>query len=190
MNIGLFFGSFNPVHNGHLIIANHILNETSTEKIWFVVSPVNPFKIESYLLNENQRLALINKGITGDNRIVASDIEFDLPRPSYTVNTLSFIKEKYHGDDFSIIMGGDNFKDLDKWKDYETIIKNFKIIIYQRTDLNIENRLNADIDVLNAPLLDISSTQIRDIIKKGKSFRYLVPEAVRQEIEKNGYFKK
>jgi nicotinate-nucleotide adenylyltransferase len=190
MNIGLFFGSFNPVHNGHLIIANHILNETLIGKIWFVVSPLNPFKIDSYLLGESERLTLIDKAIEGDVRLMTSDIEFHLSRPSFTINTLSFIKEKYTDNEFSIIMGSDNFHNLNKWKEYESIIKNFRILIYKRTDLKIENQINANIEILNAPLLDISSTEIRDIIKKGKSIRYLVPETVREEIERNGYYKK
>ena len=190
MEIGLFFGSFNPIHTGHLIIANHILNETKLDKIWFVVSPVNPFKINSDLLDETARLFLVNTAIQNDERIAASDVEFQLPRPSFTINTLLFLKDAHPDHEFSIIMGSDNFRDLDKWKDYEDIISNFKILIYSRTGFEVKNKFNAGAHVLNAPILDISSTEIRRLIEKGKSIRYLVPEMVRKEIEENGYYKK
>src|SRR5688500_17203696 len=123
MRIGLYFGSFNPVHSGHLIIANHILNETELEKIWFVVSPQNPFKTGAGLLNEYDRLHLIRLATEDDTRIKASDIEFDLPKPSYTINTLAYLDEKYPDHQFSIIMGSDSFQNLHKWKNYEVIIK-------------------------------------------------------------------
>src|SRR5215467_3868532 len=143
MSIGLFFGSFNPVHTGHLIIANYILNETQLDKMWFVVSPVNPFKINSDLLDENARLSLVQMAIAGDERITASDIEFQLPRPSFTINTLSFLKKNYSQDEFSIIMGSDNFQDLDKWKNYEDIIANHRIIIYSRTGAEVKDKFKA-----------------------------------------------
>src|SRR5205809_7193937 len=122
MKIGLFFGSFNPIHTGHLIIANHMLNETKLDKIWFVVSPVNHFKINSELLDERARLFLVNTAIRDDERIEASDVEFQLSRPSFTINTLLFLKKNHPDHEFSIIMGSDNFSELDKWKDYEDII--------------------------------------------------------------------
>jgi nicotinate-nucleotide adenylyltransferase len=190
MKIGLFFGSFNPIHTGHLIIANHILNETNLDKIWFVVSPINPFKINSDLLDERARLFLVNIAIQNDERIVASDVEFQLPKPSFTINTLLFLKDAYPDHEFSIIMGSDNFSDLDKWKDYEDIITNYKIFVYLRTGFEVKNKLNADVEVLHVPILDISSTEIRRLIKKGKSIRYLVSEMVRKEIEEKGYYKK
>ena len=190
MQIGLFFGSFNPVHAGHLIIANHILNETGVNKIWFVISPINPFKINSELLDENARLSLVKRATEGDDRIAASDIEFQLPRPSFTINTLSFLKKNYPQDHFSIVMGSDNFRDLHKWKNYEDIIAAHKILIYSRAGFKVKNKFNADIEILNAPILDISSTGIRELIKKRKSIRYLLPEIVRKEIEEKGYYKK
>src|SRR5262245_24282923 len=144
MQIGLFFGSFNPVHVGHLIIANHVLNETWLDKIWFIVSPVNPFKINSDLLDESARLSLVSKAIEGDERILASDIEFQLTRPSFTVNTLSFLKKTCLEHDFSIIMGSDNFQELDKWKNYEEIIASHRILIYLRTGFEVKNKFNAD----------------------------------------------
>lgn len=190
MKIGLFFGSFNPIHIGHLIIANHVLNETNLDKIWFVVSPVNPFKINSELLDETARLSLVDMATRSDERLAASDIEFQLPKPSFTINTLLFLKNKYADHDFCIIMGSDNFKDLDKWKSYEDIIANYRILIYSRNGFDIKNEWNANIDLLNAPILNISSTAIREIIKKGKSIRYLVPESVRKEIHEKGYYRK
>src|SRR5215204_5639972 len=121
MKIGLYFGSFNPIHIGHLIIANHILNETDLKKIWFVVSPQNPFKQSNSLLNEYDRLHLARLSVESDNRIIVSDIEFSLPRPSYTIDTLTYLREKYPLNEFSIVMGSDSFQNLNKWKNYEKI---------------------------------------------------------------------
>ena len=190
MQIGLFFGSFNPVHTGHLIIANHVLNETELEKIWLVISPLNPFKTNADLLDENARLSLAQLAVRADERITASSIEFPLPKPSFTINTLSFLKKNFAEHDFSIIMGSDNFLDLDKWKDYKEIIDICKIFIYVRPGFPAENKFNADIAVFNAPMLDISSTEIRKLVKEGKSIRYLVPDAVRLEIEEKSHYRK
>ena len=189
MNIGLYFGSFNPVHVGHLIIANHILNETELEKVWFVVSPQNPLKQSGSLLNEYQRLHLVRLATEDDDRIKASDIEFSLPKPSYTVNTLAYLSEKYPEHTFSIIMGGDSFQNLDKWKNFEVITKNYRIYIYSRPGFEITQTFNADHIVLNAPLLELSATTIRNLIRAGKSVRYLLPEKVLEEIEKGGYYR-
>ena len=190
MNIGLYFGSFNPIHTGHLIIANHILNETSIQKIWFIVSPQNPFKKSDTLLNEYDRLHLVQKAIGDDNRLRASDIEFTLPRPSYTVHTLAYLKEKYPSYQFSIIMGSDGFQNLGKWKNSEVIVSNYPIIIYKRPGYNIDNQLNAAIAVMDAPLLEISATYIRELAKAGKSIKYLVPDPVEEEITNYGFYKK
>lgn len=190
MKIGLYFGSFNPVHVGHLIIANHILNETDLQRIWFVVSPQNPFKQSSTLLNEYDRLHLLKKATEEDNRMRVIDIEFNLPKPSYTATTLVHLEEKYPGNEFSLIMGSDSFQNLHKWKNVESIINNYSIYIYERPDFPIENKINARIRVLKAPLLQISATQIREAIRDGKSVRYLLPDNVREEIEKGGYYKK
>jgi nicotinate-nucleotide adenylyltransferase len=189
MKIGLYFGSFNPVHTGHLIIANHILNETQLEKIWFIVSPHNPFKTESALLNEYQRLHLLKVSTEDDPRIKISDIEFSLPRPSYSSVTLLHLHEKYPTHEFSIIMGSDSFQNLHKWKNYEYIVKNYVIYIYRRPGFEIHNAINAKIKIVDAPLLQISATQIRQHIKAGKSIRYLVPDKAREEIEKGNYYK-
>jgi nicotinate-nucleotide adenylyltransferase len=190
MKIGLYFGSFNPVHIAHLIIASHLLNETDIEKIWFVVSPQNPFKEEKSLLNEYHRLHLVKSAIQDDNRMKASDIEFNLPKPSYTTSTLAYLKEKHPEHQFCIIMGGDSFQNLHKWKNYEVIVKDYDVYVYNRPGFEINNTLDAKLHVVDAPLLQLSATQIRKYIKEGKSIRYLVPENVREEIEKGGYYKK
>jgi nicotinate-nucleotide adenylyltransferase len=189
MKIGLYFGSFNPVHVAHLIIANHILNETAIEKVWFVVSPQNPFKASANLLNEYHRLHLVRLATEDDNRIKALDIEFGLPKPSYTSNTLAYLVEKYPGYEFSIIMGSDSFQNLHHWKNYEAIVKNYPLYVYIRPGFEVTNHVNADLYLLNAPLLQLSATQLREYIKEGKSIRYMVPDKVLDEIEKGGYYK-
>ncbi|RYY63410.1 MAG: nicotinate-nucleotide adenylyltransferase [Chitinophagaceae bacterium] len=190
MKIGLFFGSFNPIHIGHLIIANHILNETDLQKVWFVVSPQNPFKPSSTLLNEYDRLHLVQKAIEDNDGLKASDIEFSLPKPSYTAHTLAYLTDKYPSHQFTIIMGSDSFQNLPKWKNAEAIIANYPILVYNRPQFTVENTLGARIIVLDAPLLEISATYIRSSIQAGKSIRYLVPEPVEEEIEKSGFYKR
>ncbi|MFI5186329.1 MAG: nicotinate (nicotinamide) nucleotide adenylyltransferase [Chitinophagales bacterium] len=190
MHIGLFFGSFNPIHTGHLIIANHILNTTALKRIWFVVSPQNPLKSDDELLNENYRLNLVRIATSADDRIKVSNIEFKLSKPSYTINTLSYLKEKYPNHEFSIIMGSDSFQTLDKWKSFEEIIVNYKIFIYRRPGFDMEIKMKGKMEILRAPLIGISSTEIRELIRNGKSIRYLVPQKVRREIENNNYYKK
>jgi nicotinate-nucleotide adenylyltransferase len=190
MKIGLYFGSFNPIHTGHLIIANHVLNETDLQRIWFVVSPQNPFKPSSTLLNEYDRLHLVQKAIESDDRLRASEIEFSLPKPSYTSHTLAYLAEKYPTHQFTIVMGSDSFQNLGKWKNAESIINNFPLFIYKRPNHEVVNDLNAQITVMDAPLLEISATYIRTCIQRGKSIKYLVPKAVEDEIEKSSFYKK
>ncbi|HEU4472951.1 MAG TPA: nicotinate (nicotinamide) nucleotide adenylyltransferase [Flavisolibacter sp.] len=190
MQIGLYFGSFNPVHAGHLIIASHVLNETGLNQVWFVISPQNPFKEAASLLNEYDRFHLVQKAIEGDNRMKASDIEFSLPKPSYTIHTLAYLKEKYPQHQFSIIMGSDSFQNLGKWKNAAVIARDYQVIVYERPGFKIENQLNANIRPMKAPLLEISATHIRQLIKEGKSIRYLVPAAVEDEIISLGLFRK
>jgi nicotinate-nucleotide adenylyltransferase len=189
MKIGLYFGSFNPVHIGHLIIASHVINTTDLNQVWLVVSPHNPLKPSATLLNEYHRLHLVKSALEGESKIKASNIEFQLPKPSYTVDTLSYLKDKYPQHEFAIIMGSDSFCNLPKWKNYEVIIKNNPLYIYERQGFNINNNLKANLHVLKAPLLQISSTEIRDLIKQKKSIRYMVPDIVKEEIDQNGYYR-
>lgn len=189
MKIALYFGSFNPVHVGHLIIANHVLNETEVDRLWFVVSPHNPLKQENGLLNEYHRLHLVQTAIADDPRMKASDIEFHLPRPSYTIDTLTYLKEKYPEHEFLIVMGSDSFSNIKKWKNYELLLRDYKILIYQRPGFMVDSPASANVTVLQAPLLEISATRLREMILKGKSIRYMVPDKVREEIEAGGYYK-
>ena len=189
MNVGLYFGSFNPIHIGHLIIASHIINNTDLSELWFVISPQNPFKNKTALLNENHRLRLVKTAIEGEQHLRASNVEFKLPRPSYTIDTLTYLSEKFQNNKFSIIMGSDSFQNLEKWKNYESLVSNYPIYIYKRPGFEIVKKKIADIIFLEAPLLEISSTHIRELIKKGKSIRYLVPDSVKEEIELNNYYK-
>ncbi len=188
MKVGLYFGSFNPIHIAHLIIANHIVNENYVDQVWFIVSPQNPLKKTSGLLNEFQRLHLVKTAIEGDNKMRASDVEFKLPRPSFTIDTLVYLEEKNPSNHFSIIMGADSFQNLSKWKNHQLIITNYKILVYNRPGVNVINSNDENVTFLKAPLLDISATQIRNLIRQKKSIRYLVPESCRIEIEKGGYY--
>jgi nicotinate-nucleotide adenylyltransferase len=190
MKIGLYFGSFNPIHNGHLIIGNYIVQHTEVEQVWFVLSPQNPLKKSGTLLNEYHRLYLIQVAIEDEPTLKASDIEFRLPRPSYTIDTLAYLEEKFPAHSFSIIMGSDSFRNLPAWKNYQQILSNYPVIVYERPGFKNENNYEgSNIIFLKAPLLEISSTYIRKNIKDGKSIRYLVPDRVRLEIEQNGYYR-
>lgn len=191
MQVGLYFGSFNPIHHGHLIIANYLLENTDLDQVWFVVSPQNPLKPSVSLLNEYHRLFLVQAAIEGENKLKASDIEFRLPKPSYTVDTLTYLQEKYPNHQFSIIMGSDSFQNLPKWKNYSWLLQHYPIYVYKRPEHEaLPSFPDAKkITVLNAPLLPISATHIRKNLKEGKSIRYLVPDAVREEIERNGYYR-
>lgn len=191
MKVGLYFGSFNPIHHGHLVIANFILQQAHLDQVWFVVSPQNPLKRSTSLLNEYHRLHLVRLAVEGETQLKASDIEFKLPKPSYTVDTLAYLQEKYPREEFSIIMGSDSFQNLTKWKNYSWLLQHYPIYVYRRPEHeNLPLYPDArQIEILDAPLLPISSTDIRGKIKKGQSVRYLLPNAVLEEIEKSGYYR-
>lgn len=189
MNIGLYFGSFNPIHNGHLIIANHVLNFTDLKRIWFVVSPQNPFKESNSLLNENHRKHLVDLSLEHDTRMKSSNIEFKLPRPSYTIDTLTHLADKYPQHNFTLIMGSDSFKNILKWKNADVLMKYYQIKIYLRPGFPVNPKmLSENMEVLKAPLLQISSTFIRTLIKQKKSIRYLVPDIVNEEIQNQQFY--
>jgi nicotinate-nucleotide adenylyltransferase len=190
MEIGLYFGSFNPIHIGHLIIANHILNTTAIDKIWFIVSPQNPLKKSESLLGAPERLNLVKLAIENNSRFEVSDIEFHLPRPSYTINTLSSLKNTFPQNTFYLIIGSDNYLNFSKWKSSHQLKSEHHIFVYQRPGFPLAPEKNSlNIRVFDAPLLDISSTSIRQLIRDRKSIRYLVPEPVYIAIEVNNYFK-
>jgi nicotinate-nucleotide adenylyltransferase len=189
MKIGLYFGSFNPIHIGHLIIANYVLSTTNLQQIWFVVSPQNPLKQAANLLNEYQRLHLVQLAIEGEVHLKASNIEFQLPKPSYTIDTLTYLQEKYPQHQFAIIMGSDSLQNIKKWKNYKILLSNYTFYIYNRPGFEISTEVQKNIHYLSAPLLQISSTIIRQLIKEKKSIKYLTTDAVKKEIEDNNYYK-
>jgi nicotinate-nucleotide adenylyltransferase len=190
MKIGLYFGSFNPVHVGHLIIGNYTLHHTDLEQVWFVVSPQNPQKTEASMLNEYHRLHLVNLAIEGAIGLKSSSIEFGLPKPSYTIDTLIYLEEKYPDYEFSIIMGEDSLSNLHKWKSGDIIKQRYQLYVYKRrAETNYEVDKEITVRYLEAPLLDISSSYIRKEIKKGKSIKFLVSEKVEEEILKAGYYR-
>lgn len=190
MKIGLFFGSFNPIHIGHLAIANHIQQFSDLDQVWFVVSPHNPFKKKSTLANDYDRLHLVNLAIEDYPNLNVSNIEFSLPQPSYTIDTLTVLKEKYPGHEFSIIMGMDNLQSFEKWKNHEQILKHFSVYVYPRIGSEARNWLNhPKIHISNAPIMEISSTFIRQAIKENKNIRPLLPEKVWNYLEGSSMYK-
>jgi nicotinate-nucleotide adenylyltransferase len=193
MKIGLYFGTFNPIHIGHLIIANHLAEYSDLEQIWMVVTPHNPLKNKQTLLDDYQRLQLVFLATEDYPKIKPSDIEFKLPQPNYTVNTLAHLHDKYPQHEFSLIMGEDNLKSLHKWKNFEVIIQNYEIYVYPRISIGEDNETfknNPKIHFIDAPIVEISSTFIRENIKKKKNIRPLLPEKVWEYIDKNNFYKK
>ena len=188
MNIGLYFGSFNPIHLGHLIIANYVIEHSHLDKIWFVVSPHNPLKQTSSLLNEYNRLHLVEIAIKGNNKFRASNVEFGLPKPSYTIDTLTYLQEKFPHEQFSVIMGSDSYQNLPRWKNYEQLLKHYPVIVYQRPGHKVTEKLSDQTYLLDAPLIEISATMIRQMIKEQKSIRYLLPDEVIDYIKENRYY--
>jgi nicotinate-nucleotide adenylyltransferase len=189
MHIGLYFGSFNPVHTGHLIVANHVVEHTDIDKVWFVVSPHNPLKDSHSLLNEYDRLHLVNLAIENNPKFRASNVEFHLPKPSYTIDTLTYLKEKFPLEQFTIIMGSDSFQNIQRWKNFEQLISQYPIVIYQRPGFDVTETHGANITTVQAPLLEISSTFIRKQAKERHSLKYLVPDAVMEYIDTNKYYR-
>lgn len=201
--VGLFFGSFNPIHVGHLLIANHMVNHTDLEEIWFVVSPHNPHKKKASLLKDYHRLAIVNEAIEDNDKFKASDVEFSLSQPSYTVETLAYLKEKHPTYNFSLLMGEDNLRSFHKWKNYELILENNPIFIYPRVltiqelesdsykvDEITQALLNhKNITLTDAPVMKVSSSLIRNLIKNGKSTKYLLTEPARKYVEEMNFYK-
>ncbi len=175
--VGLFFGSFNPIHVGHMIIADFVANNTDVSEVWFVVSPHNPLKEKKSLLANHHRLAMVRRAVENDARFKASDVEFGLEQPSYTTVTLAYLKEKYPKTEFSLIMGGDALASLPKWKNYETILSNYSIIVYSRPKQgDLKDILQrGKITALDAPQMNLSSSAIRMQIAEGKSVKYQMP---------------
>jgi nicotinate-nucleotide adenylyltransferase len=181
---GLFFGSFNPIHVGHLIIANHVLTHSDLNEVWLVVTPHNPLKKKETLASDYDRLMMVDLAIAENDRIKSSNIEFFLPKPSYTIDTLTFLEEKHPEKSFHLIMGGDNLVSLPQWKNYELLINKYPIIVYQRSSYEVSDLADhANIMLLDAPRLDISSSYIRKCISEEKSVRYMVTDAVHKYME-------
>lgn len=179
MKIGLFFGSFNPIHVGHLIIANYMAIHTDLKEVWLVVSPQNPLKLKQSLAKDYDRLHLVQLAIGNNPNLKASNIEFGLPKPSYTIDTLTYLKEKYPKKEFVLIMGGDNIATLHKWKNYEIILEHYQIYVYSRPSYNNGALVShPNVHVFDAPLMDISASYIRKCIKEGQSIQYLVTNSV------------
>lgn len=203
MKIGLYFGTFNPIHVGHLIIANHMAEHADLDQVWMVVTPHNPLKKKSTLLDDYHRLQMVYLATEDFPKIKPSDIEFKLSQPNYTVNTLIHLQEKYPDHEFSLIMGEDNLKSLHKWKNYEVILEHHDIYVYPRisseADTSLKNeqaQQNLDlknhprIHLIDAPVVEISSTNIRNTIKKGKNVKPLLPHKVWEYIDHNNFYKK
>lgn len=177
--IGLFFGSFNPVHTGHLAIASYMVEFTDLDELWFVVSPHNPLKEKSSLLPDHHRLALVNEAIGSDPRFRVSNIEFKLPQPSYTIDTLVHLDEKYPGRQFILVGGTDMLPSFHKWKNWETILEYYQLYLYPRHDSDQhELASHSSVTLVTAPRMEISSSFIRESIRQGKNMSYFLPEKV------------
>jgi nicotinate-nucleotide adenylyltransferase len=189
MKIGLFFGSFNPIHIGHMIIANIMAEATDLKKVWFVVSPQNPFKSSKGLLHESYRLDMVRAAVHDSYKLEACDIEFHLPKPNYTIHTLVHLKEKHPEKDFRIIMGEDNLEGFKGWKNHERILEDYGLYVYPRPHTQLSDlKTHPNVKIVEAPMLDISATFIRNCIRNNQSIRYLVPDAVEEMIRTKGFY--
>ena len=189
--IGLFFGSFNPIHMGHLVIASSMLAHTDMKEVWFVVSPQNPLKERHSLLPDRQRLDMVRRAIDDEPRMRACDAEFELPKPSYTVLTLAHLGEKYRDKEFALIMGCDNLDTFDRWRNYEYILDHYHIYVYPRPGHDGGKfATHPHIHWVETPMMDISSTYIRELLRQKRDIRFLVPEAVYQHIQSMHFYEK
>ncbi|MBM3169969.1 MAG: nicotinate-nucleotide adenylyltransferase [Bacteroidetes bacterium] len=181
MKIGLYFGSFNPIHMGHLIIAQTLYQRSALDQVWFVVSPQNPFKLQESLAHELDRLRMVELAVDDNFDFRASDVEFRMPKPSYTIDTLTYLSEKHPQHSFSLFMGSDNLNHFPKWKNYQAILEHYPVIVYPRPG-TFQKMEHPSISYVEAPLLDISATFIRQSIQAGFSVKYLLPERVEDYI--------
>ena len=191
--VGLFFGSFNPIHIGHLILANYILENSDMAELWFVVSPQNPFKDKKTLLKDHNRLDMVQLSVKNYPKMGASNVEFSLPKPSYTIDTLTYLKERYPDHSFALIMGEDNLKGLPKWKNAEILIENHQIIVYPRIfegeKQDNEYLKHDNISMVNAPIIELPATEIRNMIKNGKNVRPMLPPEVYEYLDGSNFYK-
>jgi len=193
MKIGLYFGTFNPIHTGHLIIANHLVENSDLDAVWFVVTPHNPLKDKKSLLADHHRLAMVHIAVEDYPKMEVSDIEFQLPLPNYTVHTLAYIGEKFPQHSFSLLMGNDNIQNFHKWKNYEYILDNYQIYVYPRlVDLKEKSDFvgHKNVHFVKAPILELSATEIRNAIKLNKNVKPLLPPKVWQYIDEMNFYKK
>jgi len=190
MKIGLFFGSFNPIHTGHLIIANYMANHTQLDQVWLVVSPQNPLKQKSDLINSYDRLEMARLATENSKNIRVSDIEFSLPQPSYTIDTLTHLKARYPEHEYFLIMGSDNLSSLRKWKNYELLLRDFRILVYPRPGTEHPDLADhPSVELTDTPLMELSATFIRQAIKKKKNIQFFVPDQVLTFIESKNLYR-
>lgn len=188
---GLYFGSFNPIHIGHLAIAGFMIEYSDLEQLWFVVSPQNPLKVKKSLLKDYHRLEMVRLAVEDDDRFGVSDIEFRLPIPSYTINTLAYLEEKNPGREFQLVMGADGIRSFHKWKHADLIVKKYHRLIYPRSGVDMKSLAGIpNSTVVEAPLMDISSSFIRKAIREGKDVRHLLPEKVYTYIKEMHFYEK
>lgn len=190
MKVGLLFGSFNPIHIGHLIIAQAVINNKLADEVWFVVSPQNPFKVSLNLLDENERLVMVKEATKSNIHFVVSDVEFSLSKPSYTYQTIEVLKNTYPNNSFSIIIGSDNLVIFHKWKEFKSLLNDCDLIVYPRNGYELKNDEipTEKYTLLDVPMIDISSTQIRNMCKKGESVRYIVDDNTYNILKEKGYY--